>query len=230
MTAKEKIAAFAWGGFGGVLPTLAKLASTYVVAPASPLPELGLMIGLLLWAVVGGGVALTSTSYETRQAIFAGIAAPAMITSLVSGTTQHQTAYSMPSLLSSALAQESDNFPSRLDDRAIIVSPKIQGGKPSSVSIPVTAEVKSESGSVQRVQIGEIKDLSAPSAFAVPPGATQVFIMDKSVDTGDALTSVDLSVRTSPSNAGDFLWALGGRRKFQIEELEVSGAASDQHR
>jgi hypothetical protein len=83
MSGKHSI--FAFGAFGGILPMLAILASTYCVNPETPLPALALYLALMTWAIVGGGVALTNTSLEKREAIFAGIAAPAIIMSLVFG-------------------------------------------------------------------------------------------------------------------------------------------------
>jgi hypothetical protein len=83
----SRSALFLFGAFGGIMPTLANLATTYVAIPATPMPAVGLLFGLALFAVIGGGVALTNTSREIRQAIFAGIAAPAIMTSIIAGST-----------------------------------------------------------------------------------------------------------------------------------------------
>ena len=78
---------FAFGTLGGVLPSLAALAPTYVAAPTTPLPTIGLLFGLALWAIVGGVMALTNTAAEARHAIFAGIAAPAILANVIAGAT-----------------------------------------------------------------------------------------------------------------------------------------------
>ncbi|WP_296746674.1 hypothetical protein [Mesorhizobium sp.] len=219
MGADTKSVAFLWGAFGGALPTIAKLASTYVAVPTTPLPAIGLLLGVVLWAVVGGGVALTNTNYETRQAIFAGIAAPAIIASLISGATNPPGA--KVSLLDiSAYAQQPTGT---TDDgaQAIVISPQVQGGLPRTTSIPVTAEVKNGDQS-KVIDLGDIKDLSTPTKFTLPANTMQVFISGQAVKPGSTQTNIDLSVRTAPSN--DLLWALGGPRKFEIQSLQVSPA------
>lgn len=221
---KMKMAAFLWGGFGGVLPTVSKMASTYVAAPGTPLPEIGLLLGVVLWAIVGGGVALSNTNYETRQAIFAGIAAPAVLANLISGVTSQATPHESAMLFGiAAYAQPSD-----VQDAgggAVIFSPSVNGGLPRSDALPVTAEVKT-GDETKIVPLGEITDFSSPTAFAVPAGTSQVFVSDMPVATTGTVTNVDVSVTTAPSSGGDLLWALGAPRNFQIKQVDIAPAAS----
>ncbi|TPN82011.1 hypothetical protein FJ987_17150 [Mesorhizobium sp. CU2] len=221
MDADNKIVAFAWGAFGGALPTIAKLASTYVAVPTTPLPALGLLLGVMLWAIVGGGVALTNTSYETRQAIFAGVAAPAILASLISGATS--TPGTKVSFLDISAYAQQETGSTTTGSRAIVISPQVDGGLPRATSIPVTAEVKT-GDQTKIIDLGEIKDLSSPTSFTLPPNTSQVFVSDEPVKTTDSLTNIDLSVKTAPSNGGDLLWALGGPRKFEIQSLQVAPA------
>lgn len=218
--------AFLLGGFGGTLPTISKLASTFVTTPGTPFPELGLYIGIALWALIGGAVALTNATYDRRQAIYAGIAAPAIIASLVAGGAQQATSTATVSLLSiSAMAQDAEGKPLQAEGGAILFSPKVTGGLPRSASIPITAEVKDATGSVKTIDIGTIRNLSAPSSFTLPVGAQQVFVSGKPVDltnTTNGLTSVNVNVVTSPSSGGDFLWALGLPRHFKIQDITVT--------
>lgn len=72
-------------GFGGTLPTLSKLASTYVAAPLTPMPELGMYLGLLLFFIIGVILCLGFGISENREALLVGIAAPAIITNVISG-------------------------------------------------------------------------------------------------------------------------------------------------
>lgn len=221
MAIDTKIVAFLWGAFGGALPTIAKLASTYVAAPTTPLPAVGLLLGVALWAVVGGGIALTNTSYETRQAIFAGIAAPAIIASLISGATNAPGAKVSLLDISAYAQQETGIAPN--DSRTIVISPQVDGGLPRFTSIPVTAEVKTgDQSSV--INLGDIKDLSAPTTFTLPANTSQVFVSGQPVKPGNTQTNIDLSVKTAPSNGGDLLWSLGGPRKFDIQSLQVAPA------
>ncbi|MEZ2329857.1 hypothetical protein AB6802_09045 [Mesorhizobium sp. RCC_202] len=221
MDAGTKIIAFLWGAFGGALPTVAKLASTYVAAPTTPLPALGLLLGIALWAIVGGGIALTNTSYDTRQSIFAGIAAPAIIASLISGATN--TPGKSASLLDISAYAQQDTGNAANDYRTIVISPRVDGGLPRDTSIPVTVEVKTgDKSSV--VNLGDIKDLSAPTTFTLPSNTSQVFVSGQPVKTNDTQTNIDLNVKTIPSNGGDLLWALGAPRKFDVQSLQVAPA------
>ena len=70
---------------GGFLPTAAKLASTYTTAPDTPLPGWGMAIGLGLFAVIGAVLAYALSESNVRQALVLGVAAPGIITNLVSG-------------------------------------------------------------------------------------------------------------------------------------------------
>lgn len=221
MGADTKIVAFLWGAFGGALPTIAKLASTYVSAPATPLPAVGLLLGVALWAIVGGGVALTNTSYETRQSIFAGIAAPAIIASLISGATN--TPGAKVSLLDISAYAQQETGNAAIDSRTIVISPQVYGGLPGSTSIPVTAEVKTGDQS-SIINLGEIKDLSSSTTFTLPANTSQVYISGQPVKPSNMQTNIELSVKTTPSNGGDLLWALGGPRKFDIQSLQVAPA------
>jgi len=219
----SRTAAFAFGGFGGVLPTLANMASTYVSVPATPMPEYGLYLGLLLWAVVGGGVALTNTTYEARQAIFAGVAAPAILLNIVAGATSQsgvEKAAAMFGLSAHAEEAKTDGLDAA-KKWALVVSPTVSGGIPARVSLPVTAEVKKD-GRIETVTIGEITDLRSPTAFTLPAGSAQVFVSGEAVATTGTFTAVDLDVKTAPSAGGDLFWALGAPRRFNITGMNVS--------
>jgi len=88
MTLAEKKTVFLFGAFGGILPTLANLAPQYITDWQTALPTVGFWFGLFIWAVVGGGMALTNATPETRQAIFAGVVAPALLTSITAGASE----------------------------------------------------------------------------------------------------------------------------------------------
>lgn len=88
MTLAEKRTVFLFGAFGGILPTLANLAPQYITDWHTALPTLGFWFGLFIWAVVGGGMALTNATAETRQAIFAAVVAPALLTNITAGASE----------------------------------------------------------------------------------------------------------------------------------------------
>lgn len=220
MPTTAKYSLFLWGAFGGVLPTIAKLASAYATIPATPLPELGLYFGLLLWAIVGGGVALTNTTAEVRGAIFAGIAAPAIIAGLVTGASDKNVA-----MLDIAAFAQDAGWTVRGGANTLVVNPSVTGGLPWSADIPVTAEVKNQAGDLLTVPVGTIKDWQAPTTFVIPEGAVNVYVAKKPVPlefNAGGTSEVDLAVKTAPSLGGDFLWVLGGQRKFRIEDLDLA--------
>ena len=224
MSEGTKLAAFSFGAFGGVLPTLAHLASTYVSAPGTPMPELGMLLGLLLWALVGGGVALTNTVYEAKQAIFAGIAAPAILASVVAGVAEQKPRPQQATVFGiAAHAQEGAEMTPpdvKASGWAVILSPDVSGGMPRRVQIPVAAQVQGQNG-IETVEIGKITDLTGNTAFSVPEGTEVIYVGGKPVDATGTLTNVGVSVRTSPTSGGDFLWALGAQRSYAIRDFSI---------
>src|SRR4051812_34079531 len=77
-----------WGAIGGALPTLARIAAASGTAVDSPIPNLGVLIGLALYAVIGGIVARAMENPEMKHSLFSGIAAPAIVASLLTGATE----------------------------------------------------------------------------------------------------------------------------------------------
>ena len=219
--------AFLWGGFGGTLPTLSRMAATYTTHIAQPLPELTVLLGLLLWAIVGGGIALTAASHDMRQAIFAGIAAPGILTSILAGAemprdTAPDKAATTTSIWYSfsAHAQPLPNIATddALSGKAITITPEVVGGLPRSVTLPVIAEIDRD-GTRESVDVGSIRNLWGESTFVLPEGTTSVSVSGVRIETMEPITEIELSVRTSPSRFGDLLWALGANRTFSIDEI-----------
>jgi hypothetical protein len=217
----SRTALFAFGAFGGIMPTLANLATTYVAIPDTPMPAWGLLFGLALFALIGGGVALTNTSREIRQAIFAGIAAPAIMTSVIAGSTEGGGGKRKAEFISSAHAQTQPQTHSSSGVRMIYFSPSVSGGVNLAGEIPVTAQVQ-RAGKLENVTLGEIRTLEASSAISVPAGIDQVYVMGKPVKISGPVTQSWLNVTTRPTVLGDFWWSLGGPRKFTVQDLTVN--------
>jgi hypothetical protein len=71
---------FAWGAIGGMLPTLGKVAGTFGANFDAPMPNLvGVSIALGLYAILGSIMARVIGNSDLKQAVVAGIAAPASI-------------------------------------------------------------------------------------------------------------------------------------------------------
>ena len=164
----SRSALFLFGAFGGIMPTLANLATTFVTIPDTPMPAWGLLFGVVLFALIGGGVALTNTSRQVRQAIFGGIAAPAIMTSIIAGSTDGGGKRRSPIDFIGACSNAAEGrFSSSL--KMIYFSPSVTGGVTLARDIPVTAQVQ-RAGKLESITLGEIRTLEASSAISVPAG------------------------------------------------------------
>jgi len=228
--AKSRWSLFCFGAFGGILPTLCNLGATYITVPETPPPAIGMLFGLAIMAVVGGGVAQINSTMEIRQAIITGIAAPALLTSFISGATEsRRKAAELPApivamvglFVSSAEAQETAS--GSKGQYTLVIKPTVNGFAPTGPDIPVTAAVKTGPGVEPRtVQIGTIRSTANPSAFFLPEGTYEAFVGGKPIAITGPLTEANVTVTTRPTNAGDFLWALGGQRRFEVQGVEVA--------
>jgi hypothetical protein len=135
---RQVLAIIGGGAIGGMLPTIARLAATYVAQPLTPLPEIGLYFGLALYAGIGSAVAFVMAPFdrrqivlvELRQALIAGIAAPAILGNIIAGAAETRpkmaTAIMIEDILStmspvgSARAQEEDEIDSLTTKKASV--------------------------------------------------------------------------------------------------------------
>jgi len=228
MEAGSKWALFFYGAFGGLMPTLVNLATTFVTAPENPWPALTYLVGLLIFGVIGGGIALTNSNMEIRQAIFTGIAAPAIIAGVMSGVTESAKKKTADLLgpivvalfIQPAAAQTSNPSPAS-NAGTLVIKPTVIGNATTSTDIPITALVKTADGKDRRVLVGTMTKIDSSSAFQIPAGSSQVFISDKAVPVTGSITQADVTVTTKPTKLGDFLWALGASRTFGVQSIEV---------
>jgi len=86
MAPRAMVALFA--GIGGMLPTLSRVGATFLNNPASPLPQYGICLGLLIFFVIGAVLAVAFGERSLRQALVIGISAPAIITSISTGVSE----------------------------------------------------------------------------------------------------------------------------------------------
>lgn len=222
------------GAIGGILPTLAKLASSYAAATGpAVLPELNLIFAVVLFAVIGGIIAFATGQVDAKGALIAGIAAPGIITNLVAGATQKTTIdhasawqYQKYALISRSYAgdlpntapQQTTSSPTNV--RTVVVQPNVIGGLPANAQIGVTARIVEPSGSTSQVPVGFVP-LTRQSTISLPAGTSQImFGHSGSPEATGYLplvgqdTNVKLDVTTKP--ASDFLWALGAPRTFDV--------------
>jgi hypothetical protein len=217
------------GAIGGALPTLAKVASTFVTIPSTPLPELGLLYGIVLFSIIGAAIAYATGQSDVRQALIAGIAAPGIITNLLAGATPGVPPNHNPvtgvkgaifEIVTSASAQTpTDRSATVTGTRKVVVDPKVSGGMPSSTNIPVTVEVMGQNNQMRTVEVGTIHSLASPTTFTIPNNIDQLKIGGKAIPLTGDLTTIQLDVTTSSTSGSDFLWALGGVRNFKIDAV-----------
>jgi hypothetical protein len=183
---------------------------------------------------------VTNSTPEARLAIFAGIAAPAIISSLVSGASDaalHRKTAStfqhvamMISRVGATIIQvanaedklNGDNLRPLGEGQIIpaqgqstgptlLVSSRVDGGNPSN-SIPITVQIKNGE-KFEIVTIGTLSAFNGVSAYSLPTGTTYIYMLGKTipVSTG-TITPANVVIKTKPSSVGDFLWSLGAPR------------------
>jgi hypothetical protein len=101
-------------GIGGMLPTIGRLASTFVTDPTTPMPSFGMYFGLGCFFVLGAVIFLGLSKHRSLQeALVLGIAAPGIITNIAAGVADakfsHQTW--LEPFIASAYAQDASTSP-----------------------------------------------------------------------------------------------------------------------
>jgi hypothetical protein len=233
---------------GGLLPTAARLATTYTTAPGTPLPESGLYIGLAIFAVIGAVLAYALSESNARQALVLGIAAPGVITNILAGAQDIRVAQSSPAsivgfLLTSAHAQDatgveaSSSAPAANPSvaltlpalaaprRSLVLSQTLLNGDRWSAArlnadIDFLTKEKTQVGTSVLVPAGQ------PARLLVPAGATTARVTvgnrTQEIPLNDSgMTGAHLSVTLSGKN--DLLWALGANRKPIVSTVKIVG-------
>lgn len=237
-------------GFGGIVPTMAKLASFYVTNPRAPLPENGLYYGLLLFFAIGGVLAAAMKERDLKQAFILGVCAPAVITNIMSGATDHRalpaasgppaTAASAVSIRSigdvlfpSAYAQSPARSASSVSTGALSISPTSLAH-----SVRLNILVTQELPRAPTLQVfglandGSTVPLLSTSAtsgkwdIAVPANVRVVGISSAGhaahVALPESAAAADITARVGVRKSNDFLWALGADRTSRVAYIETN--------
>jgi hypothetical protein len=222
-----------WGAVGGALPTISKVAGTYGANFAAPAPEWrGVLIAIALYAGIGSVVARAMDNPEMKQALFAGIAAPAIVASILAGVTdsrsvnpasaQSTTPTSAPTkgglLITSAFAQ-SPPAPPTADSMTYVVEAAVDGGVPVKGIIRVEAVLPG--GDSTYVGFMPIAGPFYRSVLDVPKQTTALRFISKQGDVSYEVPvhgsdRVLLKILPRPTTNQDLLWALGSQRVFDI--------------
>jgi len=217
---------FGWGAIGGALPTLGKIAGTYGANFDAPPPRvLGVLIAIALYGMIGAIIARAIGNPDVKQALFAGIAAPAIVISVLTGASDSQSLHpggqnGGASLFSPAFAQAPPGNPQGM--RSIVIRPQIVGSYPVGGAIEVSAKSGNRVTEVGTVQLNPG---SAPTTLRIPAGPTTLVF----TSAGAASTQVEVDnqpavlVKITPmtSVTQDLKWALGSQRALAIGKLEA---------
>ncbi len=132
-------------GFGGIMPVLAKLATGYLIDLSQPPPNPSILFGLLVLFILGGvtGFVLSGAADLSqhcpacnleRNAFLLGIAAPALVTSVLGGvhetlTTSQTSRISGASLfIRTAHAQAIEGAPKEPNRSLFALKHALEGG------------------------------------------------------------------------------------------------------
>ena len=227
-------------GVGGMIPTISRMASTYVTDPSTPLPEPGLFLGLFLFFIIGSVLALAFSETNLRQAFIIGVCAPGIITNIVAGMNDARYAdhaalqIDLPSV-STAYAQAkppalgpdtvSVNNASRPPStRRIRIYSEVIGASPwDKTKIPLNIVAIEKDGTKNLV--AQFSAFQKRTDFTVPIKSSSLSINAGGFPSLVLLPDVNFSraviitkVRVEGKN--DFLWALGAKRKPHIVSVE----------
>lgn len=220
----------AFGALGGMCPTLAHFASFYATKPSSALPEVGVLIGLGLFAVLGSVIAVGFGAREVKAAIVAGIAAPGIVSNVAAGAAadgaRAETDTAALSFFIGTAHAQADAITNVVidpaifgDGRAVQIVPILRGGTPEGLNLPVTAVV-TENGNEMEVPIATIQG-TVPQTVTVPKATTALRIGTTTVPLDETSQSVDVTIDAAPSIKGDLLWALGAQRSYWVRGVEL---------
>lgn len=221
---------FLWGAVGGVLPTLGKIAGTYGANFDAPPPNvLGVAIALTLYAAIGSIVSRAIANPDMKQSLFAGIAAPAIVVSVLAGASDSRSLRTGQqtsgfSLFTPALAAPADRR-GEPPMRAITMETKIIGSYPLTGGIAVNVDNGRRPLQVFYVDVSTIQR-SESDTFTIPAGETRMRFRSLNGVTAyiDVAReqAITMEVKPKTSVKGDLLWALGSVRQLEIGEIVVT--------
>lgn len=226
-------AALVFGALGGMMPTLLRLAASLAGDANAALTQFyGIVLGTAIYGIVGATLAIVLGKTSTYDAFVTGIAAPAILASMIHGATdtkpnpqtgpQAAAAHvllGIPAwpLISSAQAQPA--APASGAGPTLTIFPNVIGGKPTEVEIRIEAQMPAGN----KIALEKLRKIDGPETIKLPPNTKGVWIGGHYVDLKGASTSVDLNATTRSSFGSGVLFALGGPRpqRFEISTIDV---------
>lgn len=235
------------GCLGGILPTLCKLATIYATKPETPMPQPGLYFGLGLFFMIGAVLALAFADdiaditdiKDIRQAVFVGIAAPAIIANIIAGASEAKIKIGRFEPISQAFAQAKETANQTANRggqtlRNITVDTFIKGEKKFNlidVDYIVAAIKKNREEKIVGIFSSTTEgnqEARTPSknTFTIGADVTSLKIYMKNsqtttVNLPNQFNSAKLEILLHVDKPNDLLWALGAKRKYDIIGIEA---------
>lgn len=217
-----------FGAFGGCCPTLARLASFYSTNPGGGVPELGVFIGIALFAILGAFIAVGFGARELKAAIVAGIAAPGLVTNIVNGAGDGTSARVPQAMIAPTMfisAAHADDAP------VVEVLPSFRGLRVLTLDVswdgpvPKGAQVDYrfiDANGTFLAGGGALVPGEGAVVVPIPDGATAFAVGPDQTPLPDQVDAAAITITTGTSLGGDLLWALGADRAYEIESVTVT--------
>lgn len=230
-------------GLGGLMPTICKLAATYVTNPEAALPQWNLFFGLGLFFFIGAILAYAFTETDLRRAFILGIAAPAIITNIMAGANlpgkSVSNGASLPAmhggigLVRDAHAGEMikktpekqlhvEGTPAKLVQVRIHFAPNIQARQLGDTKVQIAAVLKDG----KEVALGSFTPApdSVVSPF-LPPNTVSILFREGGIVAKQEIPTggtgpFDITVNLSFQPRNDFLWSLGYKREMALTGIQ----------
>ncbi|MFA0307052.1 hypothetical protein CWO04_09560 [Vibrio splendidus] len=228
----DKTKSFLAGGVGGILPTAVTLATMLTKDPTSRVIDditFGFYAGLLLFFIIGGAVSICTVAdvQKLKDAVIAGIAAPALITSVGAGIEKHPSKASLFDfeLITTAYASENYETP-RVETLYEYNIKSIPNGsndwRQNSLNYDVILE--NSFGEQQKLVISGSNDELVKFKSNTP--LQKVWVADT-----DGVTLSEFEVNTKSSGElllqpyveakKDFFWVLGAKGKAEVVGVDA---------
>ena len=180
---------FVCGAFGGVAPTLLKLAGK---AQDGQLPGGGYYLAMAIFALIGGGIALIYKEQLTHKAFLLGVGAPALI---VAGNTVADSGANRPAVhvqfFSVALAAQ-NQAATQVDTRMVMIQPDSKVFQPNTMTGRLMVRIGEQT---QGIEIPPSTS-DNPVMVQIPKGATAA-AFEGSAALRDSKTGERVPIRTA---------------------------------
>ena len=223
-TREEMLSMLLWGGVGGMLPSVGRIAASFGANFSTPAIEMtGVAGALLLYGAIGAVMARAMEHPGMRQALFAGISAPAIMASVLNGLSDGVSTR-LPNAPNQKRVSEvtvgpglypllrlADYIP-ELDEQTwfATVHTRSEGASPIEGSVQVAFEgCLGEGGPTRMIDDAKYEFSGIGRCHSIAFNGQEVKL------DGDK-TLVVLLMYPKASTMRDFLWTLGFRRVYEL--------------